>query len=405
MARIIKGSEGTKRWLCIACICTIGFGTSACEPEEQSRATPALARQVLNPETRPVAIVNGDPVSLDEFNTRFERTFKAGRRARRQEQQRALQIKQQLARELIDAELLNQAAKAQQLKPARAEIDHALQARLIDSFPGTESYRRHIAQIGGEAVLREAMRLRLIKERLTGVVPASEISDEQARAFYKEHIDRFRRPATVDIQQIVLRVPADAGGEGRERVRNEAESLRARLAEEKIPFTVAARRYSDAPEGPHGGYRGRLHAANTDKALWKGVSRLQPGGISPVIESNTGFHIVKLLRRNPPLDRAYAEAASEIKINLAARLRQQKVGALMNRLRAEATIDNRLAARYRPLAAALDVDQASPRPGRLDFEPAMTDSPLTTLGETASRLERTGEQGRIIRADKTGEVE
>ncbi|MGH9827767.1 MAG: peptidylprolyl isomerase, partial [Blastocatellia bacterium] len=64
-------------------------------------------------------------------------------------------------------------------------------------------------------------------------------------------------------------------------------------------FASLARQYSEAPNAEQGGLN-YYEEGQLPDVLERAIKVLQPGEISPVIQSNYGFHIFKLERRTQP---------------------------------------------------------------------------------------------------------
>ena len=124
--------------------------------------------------------------------------------------------------------------------------------------------------------------------------------------------------------------------------RDEADKLRREVTEAHRDFASVARLHSDTPN------TGRSGLAHYDEGqlpdvLEKAVKQLRPGDVSPVIESNYGFHIFKLEQRTLPhameerrskLDDRRAQLTEE----LIARKNQQAVDSALERLTSAASI-------------------------------------------------------------------
>ena len=83
------------------------------------------------------------------------------------------------------------------------------------------------------------------------------------------------------------------------RNKKEAEKLAEKILhdlEKGIDFDVLARQYSDGPSGPKGGYLGRFVRGQMVPEFDKAVFRLKPGGLSGLVETKFGYHIIKRIK-------------------------------------------------------------------------------------------------------------
>jgi hypothetical protein len=80
------------------------------------------------------------------------------------------------------------------------------------------------------------------------------------------------------------------------------------------PFAEVARAGSDGIEAAQGGKRDwTVKGALACQALDAAVFSLPVGQLSPIIEGDTGFHIIRVTRRDPVIVKPFAEAQAEIK--------------------------------------------------------------------------------------------
>jgi len=124
--------------------------------------------------------------------------------------------------------------------------------------------------------------------------------------------------------------------------RDEAQRLRREVTEGRRDFASVARLHSDAPNAERSGLT-RYDEGQLPEVLEKAVRQLNPGDVSPVIESNYGFHIFKLEQRikpHAPEERRSQldDRRQQLTEELIARKNQQAVDKALERLTSEATI-------------------------------------------------------------------
>lgn len=154
---------------------------------------------------------------------------------------------------------------------------------------------------------REAVRREMVVDRIvvTELGPRARVPESSLRAYFDEHKAEYVQPERVVVRQIVVEERA------------KAEELRSRL-EQGADFAALARASSLAPEAPAGGElppyaRGELPEA-FDRAF-----ELEPGGLSPVIESPYGFHVFLLERKLPAAEPVFEEVRAKLEAELGQR--------------------------------------------------------------------------------------
>jgi len=154
---------------------------------------------------------------------------------------------------------------------------------------------------------REAVRREMIVDRaaIAELAPRARVPESALVAYFDEHRAEYLQPERVQVRQIVVEERA------------KAEDLHTRL-EQGADFASLARENSLAPEAPVGGElppfaRGELPEA-FDRAF-----ELEPGRISPVIESPYGFHVFLLERRLPAAEPTFEELRAKLEAELVQR--------------------------------------------------------------------------------------
>ncbi|MBW3630227.1 MAG: peptidylprolyl isomerase [Gemmatimonadetes bacterium] len=102
--------------------------------------------------------------------------------------------------------------------------------------------------------------------------------------------------AEIRAAHILLRIPAEATPAQRDSVQKLAESIRQRAAGGE-EFGALARQYSADPSAAQGGDLGFFGRGRMVAPFEEAAFKLQPGQVSPVIESPFGLHVIRLTER------------------------------------------------------------------------------------------------------------
>ena len=122
------------------------------------------------------------------------------------------------------------------------------------------------------------------------------IGDDELQRFFEERSPGLR----VRARHVLLTYPDDASEAQRDSVRALAEDLR-RQAEEGADFEALAREHSDEPgAAQRGGDLGWFERDQMVKPFEDAAFALQPGEISPVVETPFGLHVIKVEERESP---------------------------------------------------------------------------------------------------------
>jgi len=119
-------------------------------------------------------------------------------------------------------------------------------------------------------------------------------TEEQLRQYFENNRERFTSPERVHLWQIFWPVPAGAGEAVRQRTREQAEQVLAALRAGEIDFEAAAAEHSGhRPSKLAGGYMGLLNVRDLLPEVGDAVLALEEGGLSGVIATDSGLHIVR----------------------------------------------------------------------------------------------------------------
>jgi peptidyl-prolyl cis-trans isomerase SurA len=142
------------------------------------------------------------------------------------------------------------------------------------------------------------------------------IPDSQIEAYYKSHPDEFRvTHERYKLAQILIAVPPDASAAQVEAAQKKAKQVH-RLLEKGGDFAFLASQYSDDDSKTKGGELGYFKPDDLLDPIAKGIANVKPGGISPVIRTKYGFHIIKVEEHEQPGEKPLAEVKGQIRDKL-----------------------------------------------------------------------------------------
>ncbi|MBI3356573.1 MAG: peptidylprolyl isomerase, partial [Nitrospirae bacterium] len=123
-----------------------------------------------------------------------------------------------------------------------------------------------------------------------------------------EHRDRFALPEEYILSQILIHPHSSDGfADALARARRVMDELK---RGEK--FEDLAIQYSEGPNTSRGWRLGLVRQGELLPAIERAIAPLVPGGISDIIESPEGFHIIRVEERKPRQFRPFEEVMFEI---------------------------------------------------------------------------------------------
>ncbi|WP_411886449.1 peptidylprolyl isomerase [Polaromonas sp. YR568] len=206
---------------------------------------------------------------------------------------------------------------------------------------GVESWLRQ--RVASEALLREAQSKNWaarpeVKSRIDASVreitarivsgtylesiaqlPAGYPSDAELVAAYEQAKPGLNIPATYRVSQIFLATPAGADAAAVAKVRDEAKRVAAQARQGDFA-ALAKARSQDPRSAERGGDVGALPLEQMLPEMREPVSKLKAGQVSEPVQSESGFHVIKLVESQA----ARTATLEEVKPRLRLALREQR---------------------------------------------------------------------------------
>ncbi len=300
---------------------------------------PILAAQVPTPAPNPVVLkVNGTDLRAADVSMMMGSVQQEVRRSGGTISQEDL-VKAATQR-LIEQTLLAQEARRRGHKPDEARVGKVFD-QAVRSAGGLEKLDADLARAGTSAKhLRETLdNVDVVRVMIdTDIRPKITVTDAEVEQAFKSHPEAFQIPEKVHARHIVIACKPDADEATKKAARAKAEAARKRvLAGED--FAKVAAEVSDDPAGKSGGDLGFFSREMMVKPFADAAFALEPGQISDVVESQFGYHVIKVEEKQP----ARAETLDEVRDKLKQMLIGQKIGesvkGLIQQLRATASIE------------------------------------------------------------------
>lgn len=215
-------------------------------------------------------------------------------------------------RDLIDRavgyKLLMQEAKARKVDVSDAEVEAKID-EVRKQFPSEELFKQALAsrsltldRMKSEA-RQELAIYRLIESEISGKVA---VKPEQVEDFYKKNPDQFKEPERVRASHILISVPENADAAAKAQAKTKAEKVLKDVKAGK-DFAALARQHSQDPgSAVNGGDLGFFQQGQMVGPFNDVAFSLEPGATSDLVETQFGYHIIRVVEKNPgrtvPLD-------------------------------------------------------------------------------------------------------
>lgn len=173
-------------------------------------------------------------------------------------------------------------------------LEQAWQAFLAES--DGESLQRLLDGTGMERQeLRRQVALALRVEAVLAKVCADlpEVDDTELSLYYLNHPERFTQPVRYAARHILITINDDFAENTRSAAEARIQAIAKRVTAKPERFPEQALKHSECPTAMQGGLMGEIQAGTLYPELERALFALQPGQISPPVESPLGFHLLR----------------------------------------------------------------------------------------------------------------
>lgn len=203
-------------------------------------------------------------------------------------------------------------------KDSVAQMADAIYVRRVLALRATEaqmdkqSDTAAAARIASDKVLSDAYLVKFDKDH----TPDQKLVDAQVRAAYLANKDKYQAPEQAHVAHILIANQDDA------KAKAQIEKLRQEAASGADFAKLAKDNSSDAGSALKGGDLGLIPRGQTAPEFEAAAFALgKPGELSPVIKTQFGYHIIKLIEKKP----ARTMALEEVKPQLEKQFIQQAI--------------------------------------------------------------------------------
>jgi peptidyl-prolyl cis-trans isomerase C len=288
----------------------------------------ALAEQAKKSEV--AAKVNGKEIPMKDVNffvnRQLERAKTMGHAVTPEMEK---DIRKQWIERIITRELLVQRAMAEKVVVSPADLEEALASA------------QHLKRTMPAEKLKRLIKADLMINKIieAHVLSKIVITEKEAENFYSEQKDKFKKPEQVRARHILVKIDPSDPQEKKDTGRQKIESILAEVKLGKEDFSELAKKYSEGPSGPKGGDLGYFGHGQMVPPFEKVAFALKTGEISDVVETQFGYHIIKVEDKKDARVIPYTEAKEDIRENLKRQQGSQKIDAWITELRNKAAIE------------------------------------------------------------------
>ena len=286
--------------------------------------------------------VNNENILKSEYDKLVSATLEQFRQITAKEDQtpeKEKELKEKILDQLIIDKLLLQEAKKQNIKVNRREIEEGM--KMVKSrFPSDESFKLELKKENltekqfETRITNQLMQLKLIEEQVKKKVPqpadteAKKVYDQIVSLINSGNLKSFRNERDeikllaqlvsryfdeqVRVKHILIRVDKDSTKEEKAKAKKTIDDIRKKLVAGE-DFADLAKKYSEDPGSKErGGDLGFITKGDTVPEFEKTAFALKEGENSAVIETEYGYHIIRLVERKKKRNPEFEEIKQDL---------------------------------------------------------------------------------------------
>ncbi|HOK94870.1 MAG TPA: peptidylprolyl isomerase [Anaerohalosphaeraceae bacterium] len=262
-------------------------------PAAPAAQNPAVQKEAV------VVTVNGEKVTEKEIADELAKRIEGQKKRMPAGMELPESYRQQMRKRVVDMKveqiLMNQEAKKKNIAIPDAEVVAEITKIAGRQGQSMEDVEKEIANWGMTMEdLKGQIRYQMqIKALMKAENKNPEPSDEEVRKFYDDNPQHFDQPEQVRASHILIKVDSDAAAEEKAKAKEKIEGIlkRAKAGED---FAALAKEFSEDPGSKDTGGEYTFPRGQMVKPFEDAAFALEPNQISDIVETQFGYHIIKL---------------------------------------------------------------------------------------------------------------
>lgn len=270
-----------------------------------------------------------------------------------------LMLKDRVINELVVKELINQEFEKRNISITKADTEKERQ-KMIDKLGSKEKFNEILKQNGiSNAQFEQDLAQEIKMKKLVDIIHPVKVTDAQAKVFYDKNVSKFKYPDKVRASHILIMAnPMEI----KEKIRaknssmteaelnanvqkemiaryQKAQSIAAQIKNTPEKFEAIARDESDdTMTAKNGGDIGFFAQKDMVKPFADAAFKQKPNTISDVVQTQYGFHIIKVTDRMAAGQEPFVKVKEQVKMFLTAQEQVKALELFLNDLRSHAVI-------------------------------------------------------------------
>ena len=300
--------------------------------QEPAKPVPAQLPAVL-------ARVNGEDVTRTEFEEYVQNL--EGRAGGPVPAEQRDQVYRGVLDQIVGYKLLLQESKARKVAIPDADVEARI-GEIRKQFPSEDVFMQMLIQrkMTLEQIRNDARQDMAIAKLIeTEIAAKAAVKPEQIQDFYAKNPDQFKQDERVRASHILIAFPEKADAAAKAQAKTTADQVLKDVKAGK-DFAALAKQHSQDPgSAVNGGDLGFFQKGQMVGPFNDVAFTLAPGAVSDVVETQFGYHIIKVAEKQPSRTVPLEEVRPQVEQYLQNQNREQETEAFVKSLRSKGKVE------------------------------------------------------------------
>ena len=200
-----------------------------------------------------------------------------------------------------------------EIKVEEAEVDVQI-TKMRKRFPNEVEFKNALTRMNySESQLKAHIKKSLATQQFIGTYIAKNytVSDQEIKDFYESNPKLFQQPEEVRASHILIKVEPQANESQKAVAQKKMKEIQDKLKNGE-DFAALAKKFSQCPSGAKNGDLGYFSRGKMVKPFEEVAFALKPGEVSDVVETQFGFHLIKLVEISVSYKRDFEDVKTEL---------------------------------------------------------------------------------------------
>ena len=325
----------------LAAVLLILFTYACSQGQQSTEPASSEATTSSNPPADAAATVNGQAVPMSDLQTAVRNVVMQNGMDSGNLDAFMGQFGPRILDQLIEAELLFQAANKGNFKAAEEDVDGAF-AELSGRYNSPEEFLKEMEARGfTETTLKASISRQMsIQKFIEGtIVPQAVVPEKAIRDAYDQNPQNFASKEEVKASHILINSAEADPQEKKDAALEKASEIAAKAKADGADFAELAREHSEGPSGPSGGDLGFFTRGRMVQQFEEAAFSMKVNDVSDPVLTQFGYHIIKVTDRKNGSTVSFEEVKEKLSQDLKNRMVNELIGQELVQLREKADIE------------------------------------------------------------------